>query len=199
VANPDCLGDDLNPALAAGIDQDAGLQSALDKLLNRTWPAITLDTSPVALPDVPTRWIAVGPLAHTVIVALPDVPTRWIAVGPLAHTVMSASLRKIDKADLMARSALELELHDQMTAEANQALSERTRTLNASTAQLRHDRFAPVRAAVDKLSDRWTAKGEPTTGWCLRPVKLGGCTGENATDALWARLQDERSIQRLEP
>ena len=178
VPNPDCLGDDLNPAIAAGIDQDAGLQSALDNLLNRTWPAITLDSSPVALPDS---------------------PTRWIAVWPLAHAVMSASLRQIDKADLMARSALELELHDQMTAEATQALSERTRTLNASTAQQRHDSFVPLRAAVDKLSDRWTTKGEPTTGWCLRPVKLGGCPGENATDALWDRLQEERSIQRLQP
>lgn len=178
VANPDCLGDDLNPTLAAGIDQDAALQSALDNLLKRTWPAITLDTSPVTLPDD---------------------PTRWIAVGPLAHAVLSPTLRQIDKADLMARSALELELHDQMTAEEDLALSARTRTLNASTAQQRHDSFAPVRAAVDKLSDRWTAKGEPTTGWCLRPVKLGGCAGENVTDALWVRLQEERSIQRLQP
>ncbi len=178
VANPDCQGEDLNPALAAGIDQDAGLQSALDTLLNRTWPTLTLDTSPVPLPDN---------------------PTRWIAAGPLAHAVLSASLRQIDKEDRMARSALELELHDQMTAEEGQALSERTRTLNASTAQQRHDRFAPLRAAVDKVSSRWTAKGEPTTGWCLRPVKLGGCAGENATDALWARLQEERSIQRLQP
>jgi len=177
-ANPECKGEDLNPALASSIDQDTALQAGLDELLNRTWPTIVLDASPVALSDN---------------------PERWIAVGSLAHSLLNASLRQIDKDDRMARSALELELHDEMTAEAAQALSERTRTLNASTAQERHDLFSPVRAAVDKLCDRWTAKGEPSTGWCLRPVKLGGCAGEDATDALWARLQEERAIQRLQP
>lgn len=176
--NPECKGEDLNPKLAAGLDEDPVLQQALDELLHRSWPLVQLDASPAPVEG-----------------AAP----RWLDVRLTTHRVASDILRQIAKDDRMARSALELELGESMSPEEQQDLGRRTRALNTTTASLRHAQFGPVQEAVDKLTERWARKGEPATGWCLRPAKLGGCEGEDATDALWLRLKDDRSVQRLAP
>ena len=174
--NPACQGEDLNPALAAGLDEDPALQKALAELLGRTWPLVDLGASPA-----PVQGAA----------------PRWIDVRRTSRRVAGDTLRQIDKGDLMARSTLELELEGPMTDEERQDLAQRTRALNAATASQRHAQFEPLHEAIDKLTERWTRKGEAPTGWCLRPAKLGGCEGEDATDPLWLRLKDERSIQRF--
>lgn len=61
------------------------------------------------------------------------------------------------------------------------------------------DSATPLLDAAVGAMKKYTKAGEPVTGWCLNPVTLGGCVGEDATAALVPKLLQEKKVSAAVP
>lgn len=164
--NPDCVGEDLNAKVAAAIDADKALATAVAEILRLKWPEVTIDAAPQA---------PIGGAA------------RWADPVALLRTGADRALDAIDRADAEKRDAFAAALEDGATIEQKKALVEQAKAVTAETAARRAALAGPVLAAADAEAAKWAKKGEPATGWCANPAMFGGCTGEDATKALVPR------------
>jgi hypothetical protein len=174
--NPECLGEDLNAALAARVDEDAALTAAVDEIVARAWPAVTVAAEP--RPPVGGG-------------------ERWLSVRDLMVAGARARLRAIDDQDDELRAPVEAKLEDGATAAQVAAMAPEVERIEQQTAAARAALAAPVIAAADVAFAKW--KGEPATGWCANPAALGGCTGTNASRELVGRLVDDKKVAKSFP
>jgi hypothetical protein len=175
--NPDCHGEDLNGKLAASVDQDAALKAAIDEILNRPWPTVQLDSA------------AQAPIGGQ---------ARWISVRELMVAAARGPLQSIDQADDEARGKIDAAIESGATVDQLKALEPEAKKIEQDTAAKRAALAAPVLAAADaRIAKKWTS--EPATGWCANPALLGGCTGEDQSRALVARLVADKKVAKTFP
>jgi hypothetical protein len=172
VPNPACAGEDLNAALAAGVDADPAAKQAVAAILGRAWP------DPAPLPVAPQSPIGGG--------------ERWFWVVDLLRAGAREALARIDRDDDDARDEIEAAM-ETATSEADlAALVPKVDAIEARTAAARAALAGPVLAAVEARMAKW--KGEPATGVCANPAALGGCAGADASNELVGRLLDDKKV-----
>jgi hypothetical protein len=181
-ANPACHGEDLNAALAAAVDADPALKSAIDELLARPWPEVAL---------------APEPQAPIVAAGAPAPAARWLSVHDLMTAGARDALQGIDLRDDEARDAIHARLEEGASTAELKALEPEAERIEAATAAVRAELAAPVLAASNAAMAKW--KGDPATGWCANPTALGGCTGEDASRDLVGRLIDDKKVAKTWP
>jgi hypothetical protein len=175
--NPDCQGEDLNAALAATVDADAALKAAVEEVLARPWPELGLASE------------AQAPVGGG---------ERWIAVRDLLLAGARPKLQQIEAADDEARMKIDAAIEGGATVEELKALEPEAERIEQETAAKRAALAAPVLAAAEgRMAKKWA--GEPATGWCANPVALGGCTGEDASRVLVARLLEDKKVAKSFP
>lgn len=171
VANPECVGEDLNAALAAAVDADPELAAAIAEILGRTWPEVTLPAEPQAV-------VGTG--------------ERWILVRELLVAGARDAMRRIENEDDLARTKIEAGLESE--SPDVEALKAEVKGIEAKTAAARAALAAPALAAAEKaLAKR---KGEPATAWCANPVALGGCVGTDVTGDLLGPVLDDKKVAK---
>lgn len=174
--NPDCVGENLNARLAAVVDADPALTAAIDQILARSWPSLTVDAEPQA---------PIGPSG------------RWLWVRDLMVAGARDALTAIDRADDDARAKFEASVEEGASPEALAALAPEARKVTEQTAAARAALAAPVLEAAAGAMSRW--KGESPAGWCANPALFGGCTGDNQSRDLVGRLVDDKKVQKVFP
>jgi hypothetical protein len=163
-----CVGDDLNAAIAAAMDQDATLDAELDALLARPWPAITVDTE--------------APSSTGGGVWIPFEVARPLAAG---------ALDAVNAADDRARVDLEAAVEGGLAGQDVEALRATAAAIDAATAEARVAAFAGVRRAVERRAAKtW----EWPMSWCANPTYLGGCMGEGVAPTDWEALAAHKSV-----
>lgn len=176
--NPDCTGDDLNDALAGKVDADPALRRALREIVAVEWPALDLPSEPQA---------PVGGGA------------RWISVHALLRQGAAGTLKRIVQEDDEARLPFQAAIEQGASAAELAEHVDAARRLTAATASKRARAAAPVLEIADSRLQRLEKRGEPATGWCANPPLLGGCTGDDATGDLVARLLDDKKVGKALP
>ncbi|MEM6931660.1 MAG: hypothetical protein AAF602_32315, partial [Myxococcota bacterium] len=88
--NPECRGRDLNNDIAKAMDTDDALSTAVDQVLGRDWPSVTI-------PEVPQ-----APLGGSV--------TEWIMVHDLLMAGAKSALKGLTNRDDEAREAIDAAL-----------------------------------------------------------------------------------------
>ncbi|MCB9684494.1 MAG: hypothetical protein H6738_05200 [Alphaproteobacteria bacterium] len=174
--NPDCVGEDLNAKLAAVVDADPELAAAIEEILGRKWPVLTVAAEPQA------------PIGSG---------ERWLRVRDLMVAGAQGPLRAIDRADDEARLRFEAAIEDGATPEQLAALEPEAQKVTDETAAARAALAAPVLEAAAKAMSKW--KGEAPAAWCANPEVLGGCTGTDASRELVGRLVDDKRVQKAFP
>ncbi|MEQ1572116.1 MAG: hypothetical protein ABMA64_41190 [Myxococcota bacterium] len=173
-SNPDCPGANLNAAIAAVVDADAGLKAALDEILSRPWPEIGLESA------------AQAPIGGQ---------ERWMAVRDLMVAGARERLQQIVAADDEARDAIEAAIEEGSTLEQLTALEPAAKKIEGDTAAKRASLAGPLLELVEaRIAKKW--KGEVAPGWCANPEPLGGCTGADESRALVARLVEDPKIAK---
>ena len=168
--NPACQGEDLNATLARALDADPRLVASLD----------TLPT------ELPGFGLTVEPMPG---------PERWVGVAPFFQAVAGSRLRAIRHEDETARLPIEAAIEQGASPEELAELEPRAREIDAQTAEKRARLAAPVLARADVV----LAKRAPEAGWCAQPVRLGGCTGSQATESIAGMLREDRKLLRAIP
>jgi len=172
--NPDCKGDDLNSPLAKAIDADAELKVAVGEITSMQWPKITMPKE------------ALDPVGGP----------RHLDVRDFFFVGARDAMKAIDRADSDARVVFEAAIEEGEDLNAHVAASNK---LTADTAARRAAMAAPVFAAADGILEKWTSKGETSTGWCANPVAFGGCKGEEDSKSLTDRLLEEKKVEKALP
>ncbi len=172
--NPDCTGDDLNGSIAATMDADPALAPAVDALMAREWPQLTIPQEARAA----TGGTVVAP------------------VVPFAERVMTDTLRRINRADDEARLPVEAALEDGTDPSETERLRAQVVVIEAQIAGLRTDVFLPVLTAAQKRFDKAAKKGGPQIGWCANPAFFGGCTIQMLDDAAWRAIADHKKVRK---
>jgi hypothetical protein len=173
-ANPDCTGEDLNSSIAAAMDADPALAPAVDALMAREWPTLTIPQDP--------RPATGG--------------TAVVPVLPFAERVMTDTLRRIDRADDEARLPVEAALEDGTDASETARLREQVVVIEGQIAGLRNDAFSPVWAAATKRFDKAIKRGGPQVGWCANPAFFGGCTIPMLDNGDWRAVADHNKVRK---
>ncbi|HHO51368.1 MAG TPA: OmpH family outer membrane protein [Deltaproteobacteria bacterium] len=177
-ANPECLGEDLNAAIASAMDANEPLRAVVEEVLQRPWPEIVISVE--AQPPIATG---------------SGQPSRWLLVRDLLVAGARDALRDLDRSDDEARTEIEAALEsDDPDLEA---LKRRVAEIEATTARRRAELAQPILEVAEERMLRW--KGEPTTGWCANPRILGGCTQQDASAELVSRLLDDRKFAKTLP
>lgn len=172
--NPECVGPNRNQQVATAMDADALLARAVDGLLARAWPEVTLPSEPQAPTDGAGRWLLVR---HLLVAGARD------------------QLRAIDNADDEARMEIGAALEQDDVDPA--ALKARVDQIAADTAAARSAFAAPLLSLALERAAKW--KGEPAVGLCANPRLLGGCTGDDASSELVGRLLDDKKLAKALP
>jgi hypothetical protein len=169
-----CEGQDLNAALARAIDADATLKAKLDEIMSRTWPTVSIQPAPQP------------------VVALTGT-TRWASAAALTD----AFLEEREAARQEALDDALAGLEERIDAQDAAAIAEAGRLKDAYLAGLGQD-GAALRAAATEALARAAKKGTgpAEVGVCANPVALGGCPGENATEATLAALTVDKKLPR---
>lgn len=176
-ANPECKGADLNAALAAAVDADAGARAAIDEILQRPWP----------LGEVPSPE-AMAPVGGG---------ERWLRVVDLLRAGARGALARVDADDDDARDAVEAKMEAAGSEAELSALVPEVKAIEAHTAAARAALAAPVLGVAEARMAKW--KGEPPVGWCANPSVLGGCSGADASNDLVARLVADKKVAAAFP
>lgn len=167
----DCKGEDLNPKLAAAIDQDATLKQELASIAAVEWPSFE------------------APKAAQPVVALTGT-TRWVSGGDVAEALIGARLK--DK-----REALEAELERLLPEEPTEAdINAAQAKKDAYLAALGKDGDT-LRAALTAALGRAEKKGGPAqVGWCANPAELGGCPGDEVTAKVLETVSKDKKFAK---
>lgn len=170
-----CPGADLNAELAAAMDADPALVSAIDALLAREWPTLSTDFTPRPV-------IGEG--------------SRALDVGRVFRSAGADALRSITQQDEDARLPLQAALEQDADEATLARLAEQGRAITARTAAARAAWAAPVLTAMQGALATWTKRGEPATAWCATPQAVGGCDTPDATSELLDRLLAEPKVKK---
>lgn len=176
--NPDCQGDDLNPALAADIDADPALAKAIGEIQTLTWPLVNLTPA------------AQSPVGGS---------ERFIRVAYFFRKAAPDALKQIEADDNEARLPFAAAMEQGASKEQLASMVEDARAITAETARRRASLAAPALAAADRILAKWREKGEPGTGWCANPTLLGGCSGMDDTTGLSEPLLAKKKVTRALP
>ena len=177
VPNEQCQGEALNAALAAKMDQDPALAKAVAEISARTWPNFDLPPS------------ARAPIGGA---------DRWIDADRFFGSIAAEKLKVIQRDDDKERRAFPYDLK-KISAEERARFTEQSREITSATAAKRAALAGPILATAEPLLEKWAKKDKATTGWCAVPSVFGGCTGEDATDELSARLVADKRMQPVLP
>lgn len=169
-----CEGEDISGALARAIDQDAGLARALEEIMNRPWPEVSLPSAPqgvVALTGT-ERWISGSALVDTFLRERVQLRTEVLEDGQAAleEAIDAGDAEAIAKAKAMKDAYMK-------------GLAEDGAVLRAATAEALA-RGARKSSAPDQI------------GVCANPSALGGCPGENVTSASLELLEADKKLVR---
>lgn len=166
-----CVGEDLNGALAKAIDADGQLGRELASILSIEWPSVSVE---------PTAQ-GVVPLTGT---------SRWVDLAALGKAFAQA---RIDaRKDAFERALAPLE--DGLDAKDPAAIKAAGEKKSAYLAALGTD-GAVLRAEVGAALGRM--KGAPAdVGLCANPKVLGGCVGEDVTEAVVAALKADKKFNK---
>ena len=109
-----------------------------------------------------------------------------------ADAYLQPLVRSTARAEAAEQSRLELE----SAAGTDGEYVDRLRALRTSTATQRQEGARAFLAAVEKALASDAKRSGTTTSWCPRPSTIGGCVGEDVTDAWIAIIKDDRKIQK---
>ena len=167
-----CEGENLNPRLAAAMDQDAELQKALAEIQAVEWPTIDI---------APQSW-AVVPLTGA---------ARYVQLAPLAHALFQAHL-DARQAQLEEAAA---PLEDALAAKDPAAIQQAGKLKDQWRANLGTDGMAWMPVLTEALGRLEKKKGGPAeVGLCANPANLGGCPGEDVTAQVIGLLQADKKF-----
>lgn len=169
-----CEGQDLNAALARAIDADTTLKAKLDEIMSRTWPTVAIHPAPQP------------------VVALTGT-TRWVSAAALSEAFLKERTQTRKEALDDALAGLE----ERIDAQDADAIAEAGRLKTAYLEGLGQDGAALRGAATEALA-RAAKKGAgpADVGVCANPVALGGCPGEDATEATLSALRADKKLPR---
>ncbi|MBT3217545.1 MAG: hypothetical protein HN348_00505 [Proteobacteria bacterium] len=167
--NPDCKGTNHNQAITAVLDANPELVAALDEIIGRKWPMMSL--SQEAQP--PTKG------------------EHYIDVFDFFEAGMADLLDEIRLVDEEARYVLEESIEDGADREA---LLAKSRDLTRLTAARRDAIAGPVLEAADKAMAKWAKRGSPVAGWCVNPTLFGGCVGEDLSKTYTVKLLEDKGV-----
>ncbi|MBW1879664.1 MAG: hypothetical protein JRJ84_14985 [Deltaproteobacteria bacterium] len=173
--NPECVGEDLNVALARTLDADPRLQATVEGILSIAWPDIAIPTDskpPIGAGD------------------------RALSLRTLVVTIAGDDLADIRRHDEDQRLPFHVAIEGEAPAEELRSLLDDARRVSEQTAAARADRARPILSAAEERLEKWHRKGEPATAWCTNPPLLGGCAIPDATADLVPRLAADRKLQK---
>ena len=168
--NPDCVGEPLSATLAAAMDADPALATALEEILAIEWPVFS-EVSEASAP------IGAG---------------DWASVTAVVRLKAADELVRIDREDELARTEFAAAVEEGATQEQLEAMVADAHALDARTASLRADVGGPV---LDLAEARLGRHGA-APAWCARPPALGGCTGADRTRETVEILKADRKFLR---
>ena len=169
-----CAGEDLNARLAAAMDADPSLGKAIDPLVRSVWPAIALPST--ALPAA--RWLDSSPA---------PAPDGWIDGARIAEAFVGT---RVTAARTASTTAAEVAEEHGDTAAIMAARAQWLDALAADGATLRTE----LGVALGRAAKKTPALGR--VGWCTNPTALGGCTGEDRTEAALAALEGDAKLRK---
>ncbi|MCB9743283.1 MAG: hypothetical protein H6741_07605 [Alphaproteobacteria bacterium] len=161
-----CEGEDLNARIAGIMDEDPELNAAVDEILSIEWPEIA--AAPAAQAPVPLRggggWVQLAPLAERLI------GPRLDAHAAALEAELSPLERGIETGDAEAMAQ----------------------------AQAARDRYeAAIAAEGERLFaalDKRAKKLKLDFDLCANPAGLGGCTGEDLSEAILPQLVADKKL-----
>ncbi len=166
-----CAGDDLNLALAKALDGDGQLGRELNSILSVEWPSIVVE--PKAQPVVALTGTA-----------------RWVDLATLGRGFLATRLAA--RLEAFERELAPIE--DALDAKDPAAIKTAGDKKAAYLAALGQDGTA-LRAAVTEALAR--NKAAPSAvGLCANPAALGGCDGEDATEAVISLLKADKKFAK---
>lgn len=166
-----CAGENLNPKLAAAMDQDGKLQQELQEIQAVEWPTIAISQQ---------AW-GVVPLTGS---------GRYVQVAVLAHALFQAQL-DARQAQLEEAAA---PLEDALAAKDPAAIEQAGKLKEQWRNNLGTDGGAWMPVLTEALA-RLEKKGGPAqVGLCGNPKLLGGCEGIDVTNEVIALLQADKKF-----
>ncbi|NOY25214.1 MAG: hypothetical protein GXP62_05020, partial [Oligoflexia bacterium] len=169
---PHCPGDDINALLAASLDADPVLATAIDQLNALPWPAPAL--SGVSQP----------------VLALTG-DAGFVQLAPVARALWASHLE--DRSDDLDRKVAPLD--DAVAAGDADALKQAQVARQAYEDALAADGQVLIAQLQASLA-RAAKKGGADIGLCLNPQALMGCPGSDHTAELLPLLQADRKLNR---
>jgi hypothetical protein len=171
VGGKNCPGEDVNARIAAVIDQDPQLQSAIQSIDAIEWPGVSQ----------PAKTWPASPLTGT---------EQWVQVGALVRTLFPTRLQ--DHQDDLDRSLASIFENDDLSREDKVAAAGRERARYA--AALAADGEVLIGALKDAL-EKGAKKGAPAAvGLCANAPSLGGCDGTDVTRDVVAFLKEDKKF-----
>lgn len=167
-----CVGEDLNPALAARLDADEALRAEITQANAQPWPEIHLGGR------------ALAPLALTG-------DAGHVQLAPLARALWEARLT--DRADDLDRALEPLE--DALAAGDAQALAQAQGHRAAYDRKLAADGQVLLPLLGESLA-RLKGGAGADVGLCINPGGLGGCTGADRTAELLPLLVADKKLAK---
>jgi len=168
-----CEGQSLNEALAAAIDKDPALQSALAEIQTLEWPTLLME---------PRSWTTT-PLTGS---------DNYIDLSTLAQKLFGTQLAARQKELEEAIAPLE----DRLEARDPEAIKEATAIKNTWRSHLGQDAATWQPLLTDALN-RAVKKGAPASvGLCANPKTLGGCTGTDVSSKVIPLLAADRKFTK---
>jgi hypothetical protein len=172
-----CEGEDKNGEIAALIDGNEAVRTAIREISGRKWPALQLETAPQA----PTGWADA---------------TGWLDLRKLFTTAAGDPLAQIIEADEDARATFEEAITEGTTVEERQAMVSQAEQVTAQTAASRAALARPVIAAIEGWNTKRQKKGLSTVALCANPVELGGCAGTDLTLEVLEPLLTDKKVRK---
>jgi len=170
----DCVGEDLNVALAAALDKDPKLQADLRDIAAVEWPTITL--TPAAQPVVAVTGT-----------------DRYVSLWALGEKFAGT---RVTERETTLDAALE-DLAEGLDANDPKAIASAEAARASWAAGIGADGDALRAAAEATIAKQKTAPG--SWGWCANPKILGGCTGEDVTKEIVELLAADKKFAKFSP
>lgn len=170
----DCVGEDLNGALAAALDKDTKLQADLKDIASVEWPTVTLE--PATQPVVAVTGVE-----------------RYVSLWALGEKFAGA---RVSERETTLDAALE-ELAEGLDANDPKAIASAEAARATWAAGTGADGDALMAAAEAAMAKQ---KAAPAAwGWCANPKLLGGCSGEDVTKEVVELLAADKKFAKFSP
>ncbi len=168
-----CVGENIDAAIASTMDEDEALKASVESILSVEWPVMDLEPKP---------WAAValtGEAGH-------------VQVAALAHAYLERDL-----------GALEAKLERDLAPVQAGLASEETKAASLEKAWALRSAYetavgkegAKLWAAMEKPLN----KKNQSIALCPNPAVYGGCPGEDRTEEVLAILQANRKFRKVYP